>query len=97
MKNLHVNGLCGRCLSESLDWGYSQSCWYFRPSFVKCFPSNFLSGSSLHPSPSLSWLNQYIHLYIVYVYVVTGGEGASDKHLPQSTFAVFGVLNKFGR
>jgi hypothetical protein len=27
---------------------YSQSCWYFRPSFVNCCPTN-LSGSSLTP------------------------------------------------
>ncbi len=33
---------------------YSQSCWYFRPSFVNCCPSssNLLSGSTL-PPPSL--------------------------------------------
>jgi hypothetical protein len=24
-------GLCGRCLSEFIDWRCSQSCWYFRP------------------------------------------------------------------
>ncbi len=47
-KNLLVKGLCGRCL-QSL-WRYSQSCWYFRPSFVNCCPSNLLCGSSLSPS-----------------------------------------------
>ena len=35
-----------------IDWRYSQSCWYFRPSFVNCCPSNLLSGSTLLP-PSL--------------------------------------------
>jgi hypothetical protein len=29
---------------------YSQSCWYFRPSFVNC-PSNLLSCSTLPPLP----------------------------------------------
>ncbi len=31
-----------------IDWKYSQSesCWYFRPSFVNCCPSNLLSGST---------------------------------------------------
>ncbi len=43
--------LCGRCLSEFIDWRYSQSCWYFRPTFVNCWPSNLLSGQLLPPSP----------------------------------------------
>ncbi len=30
---------------------YSQSCWYFRPSFVNCCPSPFLSGLTLSPFP----------------------------------------------
>jgi hypothetical protein len=37
-KNGPLKGLCGRC--SSIDWSYSQSCWYFRPSFVNCCPSN---------------------------------------------------------
>jgi hypothetical protein len=28
------------CLIEFIDWRYSQSCWYFRPSFVNFYPSN---------------------------------------------------------
>ncbi len=43
------NWLCGRCLSEFIDWRYSQSCWYFRPSFVNCCPSNLHYGSTLPP------------------------------------------------
>jgi hypothetical protein len=43
----------GRCLLEFADWRYSQSCWYFRPNFVNCWPSNLLSGSTLPPFPSL--------------------------------------------
>jgi hypothetical protein len=53
LKNLPVKGLCGMCLSEFIDWRYNQSCWYFRPSFVNCCPSNLLSGLTLPPSPSL--------------------------------------------
>ncbi len=47
LKNLPVKGLCGRCLSEFADWRYSQSCWYFRPSFVNCCSSSLLSGSGV--------------------------------------------------
>ncbi len=48
------NGLCGRCLSE-----YSQSYWYFRPSFVNCCHSNLLSvqSPSLLPPPFLVWIS----------------------------------------
>ncbi len=52
LKKLTVKVLCGRCLLEFVDWRYSQSCWYFRPSFVNYCPSNLLSGSlppPLHP------------------------------------------------
>ncbi len=34
------------CLIEFIDWKYSQSCWYFRLSFVNYCPSNLLSGQS---------------------------------------------------
>jgi hypothetical protein len=44
-----IKGLCGRCLSEFIDWRYSQSCWYFRPIFVNYCPFNLLSGS---PAPT---------------------------------------------
>ncbi len=40
-----------RCLSEFMDWRYSKSCWYFRPSFVNFCPTNLLSGSTLPPFP----------------------------------------------
>jgi hypothetical protein len=41
------------CLIEFINWRYSQSCWYFRPSFVKYCPCNLLSGSPppVPPSP----------------------------------------------
>jgi hypothetical protein len=35
---------------RSLDWRYSQSCWYFRPCFVNFSPSNLISGSPF-PAP----------------------------------------------
>ncbi len=41
------------CLLEFIDWRYSQSCWYFRPSFMSYCPSNLLSSSPLPPPPSL--------------------------------------------
>jgi hypothetical protein len=42
------------CLLEIIDWRYSQSCWYFRPSFVNYCPSGVLSDSPLPtPPPSL--------------------------------------------
>jgi hypothetical protein len=39
------------CLIEFIDWRYSQSCSYFRPSFVNYCPFNLLSGSPLTPLP----------------------------------------------
>ncbi len=63
-------GLCGRCLSEFIDWRYSQSYWYFRPSFVNCWPSNFLSGSTLPPS-----LLPCGNKNTVYTYTVCKGGG----------------------
>ncbi len=39
------------CLIEFIVWRYSQSCWYFRPSFVNFCPSNLLSRSPLPPPP----------------------------------------------
>jgi hypothetical protein len=39
------------CLVEFIDWRYSQSCWYFRLSFVNYYPSNLISGSPPTPLP----------------------------------------------
>ncbi len=72
LKNWPVKGLCGRCLSEFIDRWYSQSCWYFRPSFVNCYLSYL--PSALPPLP-------YVNMYTEYTYVqcerggygVTGG------------------------
>jgi hypothetical protein len=43
---------------ECIDWRYSQSCWYFRPSFVNYCPSNLPSVSPL-PPPSQSQSTVY--------------------------------------
>jgi hypothetical protein len=65
-------GLCvGKCFSEFIDWRYSQSCWYFWPSFVNCCPYNLLTVQL--PSP-LSCVNKYT----VYTNTVcVGGGGVS--------------------
>ncbi len=61
--NLTVNRLRGRCLLEFIDWRYSQSCWYFRPSFVNCCPFNLLSGWTFIPP-------HCVNKYTVYTYTV---------------------------
>jgi len=47
LKELTCKVLCGRCVSEFIDRRYTQSCSYFRRSFVNCCTSNFISGSTL--------------------------------------------------
>jgi hypothetical protein len=49
-----------RCFIEFIDWRYSQSCWYFRPSFLNYCPSNLLSGSPPPPLPLPKVKVQYI-------------------------------------
>jgi hypothetical protein len=39
--------------ADCRDCWYIQSCWYFRPSFVNCCPSPFLSGLTLPTLPRL--------------------------------------------
>ncbi len=51
LKTWHIEGLCGRWLSEYVEWRYSKSCWYFRPSFVNYCPTNLLSGLIPPPPP----------------------------------------------
>jgi hypothetical protein len=88
-KKWPIKGLCGRCLSEFIDWRYIQSCWYFWPNFVNCVaPLTFSLGSSLPPPPPLPCVNKYtVNTYTV----CKGGEGMGcwpqrNKHLPQSLF-----------
>jgi hypothetical protein len=78
-KKSPVKGLRSGFLSEFIGWRYSQSCRYFRPSFVNCCPSNLLSGSTL-PPPPLPCVNKYT----VYTYTMCWGGGgmgfwASDR------------------
>ncbi len=65
--------LCGRCLPEFIDWRYSQSTWYFRPSFVNCYSSNPFSNSTLPPPPCVRGGG-----------LVWSSGSQTDKHLPQS-------------
>jgi hypothetical protein len=88
-KKLIYNGLCDRCLSQFLDWRYSQSCWYFIPSFVNCCPSYLFFSSAPPPLPPLPCVNKFTE----YTYTVCKGGGRAwgsghqtDKHFPQSPF-----------
>ncbi len=69
LKKWPENGFCGRCLTEFIDWRYSQSCWYFRPSFVNCCPSNLLVVQ-LSPLPCV---NKYTYLYTRCIVCKEGG------------------------
>jgi hypothetical protein len=67
----------------TVDWRYSSSYWYFRPSFVNSCPSPLLSGLTLPPAP-LSYVNKYT----VYTkkQCVWGSGLQTNKHLSQSPF-----------
>jgi hypothetical protein len=76
LKNLTSKESLGKVF---IDWRYSQSCCYFRLSFVNCCPYNLLYGSTQPPSP-LPCVNKYT----VYTYTVCkrgGGMGfwASER------------------
>jgi hypothetical protein len=58
-----------RLVFISIDWRDSQSCWYFRPSYVNHCPSPLLSGSTLPSFPSPPSLCE------IYTYTVCGGGG----------------------
>ncbi len=60
LRKFTCKGTLRRCLLEFIDWRYSQSCWYFRPSCVKCCPSLLLSGSSIPTSPPPPRVKKYI-------------------------------------
>jgi hypothetical protein len=69
-----------------LDWRYTQSSWYFRPSFVNCCPSPLLSGSNLPPFPV--WISILVYTYTVCKEggCMYGVLGLIQMHLPQSSF-----------
>jgi hypothetical protein len=85
-ENWPVKVTCGKCFSEFIDWRYSQSCWYFWPSFVTCCPYNLLSSSTLPPSPLYVWIS------ILYTRIQCVGGGVwgsgpqAGKHL--TTFCI---------
>ncbi len=64
---------CTRTMRQAdfIDWRYSQSCWYFRPSFVICCPSPRLSSSTFPPPPFPVWIS----IYSIHVFSVYGGGG----------------------
>jgi hypothetical protein len=66
-ENVRVKGLCDRCLSEFIDWRYSQSCWYFCPSLA---PLTFSLVQLSLPSPL-----PYVNKYTVYTHTVLKGGG----------------------
>jgi hypothetical protein len=68
-KKLICTGTLRQVLPEFIDWRNSQSCWYFRPSFVNWCPSPLLFGLTL--PPPLPCVNKYT----VYTYTVCTGYG----------------------
>ncbi len=87
LKNWPAKGLvfCGRYLSEFVDWRYSQSFWYFRPSWTVA-PLTF-SLDFPPPPPSFP---VWISVLYSRIQCVRGGYGVlglwEDKHLSQSPF-----------
>ncbi len=72
-KKLTCKGTLRR-LSEFIDWRYSLSSWYFRPSFVNCCPSNLLVQT---PPPPLPYFNNYT----VKTYTVCFGGGGGLRQI----------------
>jgi hypothetical protein len=56
-----------------INWRYSQSCWYFRSSFVNYCTSDLFSGSP-SPPPLPSVKVQYIHA-VIHAVRLGGGAG----------------------
>ncbi len=71
-KKLTCTGTLRQVFIRVYRLGYSQSCWYFRPSFVNCCLSNLLFGFILPPPLFPVWISI---LYTVRVYSVQGGGG----------------------
>jgi hypothetical protein len=73
LNNWPVKGLCTRCLSEFIEWRYSQSLWYFRPSFVNCCPYPLLSVSTCPPPLPCELVHLVWCIHVYGVYCVRGG------------------------
>ncbi len=87
-KKFTYKGTLGQVFIRFIDWWYSQSCWYFRPGFVNVAPLTFsLVSSSPPPLPYVNEFTEYTYTVCKGGYGFRGGEGQTDKHLPQSPFA----------
>ncbi len=64
-----------------------QSCWYFRPSFVNCCPTNLLSGSTLRPTPPFP-----VSKYSIYRQCVAGRERGVLSHVGDYILQDFNTL-----
>jgi hypothetical protein len=64
-----------------------QSCWYFRPSFVNCCPSNLLSGSTFRPDPPFP-----VSKYSIYRQCVAGRERGVLSHVGDHILQDFNTL-----
>ncbi len=71
-----------------LEWRYSQSCWYFRPSFVNYCLSNLLSGST-SPPPLPKAIVQYIQTSCGWVGVGGGVLSCFGDHILQEFNILF--------
>jgi hypothetical protein len=56
------------CLIEFIDWRYSESCWYFLPSFVNYGLSNLLYGSPPPPPPLQSQSSSFPKYWIAFIF-----------------------------
>ncbi len=61
-----------------------QSCWYFRPSFVYCCPTNLLSGSTLRPTTPFP-----VSKYSIYRQCVAGRERGVLSHVGDHIVTIF--------
>jgi hypothetical protein len=77
LKKFTWDGTLQQVLIDFIDWRYSHSCYYFRPSFVNCYTSNLLSGSTLPPPPLFSLCGSVPSLHCIHVHrtVRWGGGG----------------------
>ncbi len=59
---------------EFIDWRYSQSWWYCRPSSVNCCPSCLLSGSTLLRNGLVNWKTILTEIFKNIVWQIFVGE-----------------------
>ncbi len=61
------------CLTEFVDWRYSQLCWYFRPLLWTSAPLIFSLVHLLPPPPFPVWIST-----VVCIYTVCNGGGGGE-------------------